>query len=160
MAKILIKNRHKAIPIELPMIRKTVSATLGALGLSKVEVSILLLDDPAIAEFNQRYLKRSGPTDVISFPMHDGSFPEVQPQLLGDIALSLETAQRQADGRGLSLQEEVTELLVHGVLHLLGYDHERSPSESRRMKTKEREVLAAIARSRQAPQQAKTSGQP
>jgi probable rRNA maturation factor len=122
-----------------------VNAILGALALSKAEVSILLLDDEGITELNEQYLKKTGPTDVISFPMHDGAFPGVQPQLLGDIAISLETAQRQADRRGVSLHEEVTALLVHGMLHLTGYDHELSPADSRRMKAQERKVLAKVA---------------
>ena len=120
---------------------------MGALALSKAEVSILLLDDEGITGLNEQYLKKTGPTDVISFPMHDGAFPGVQPQLLGDIAISLETAQRQADRRGVSLHEEVTALLVHGMLHLIGYDHELSPADSRRMKAKERKVLAQVAQS-------------
>lgn len=120
---------------------------MGALALSKAEVSILLLDDEGITGLNEQYLKKTGPTDVISFPMHDGAFPGVQPQLLGDIAISLETAQRQADKRGVSLHEEVTALLVHGMLHLIGYDHELSPADSRRMKAQERKVLAQVAQS-------------
>ncbi len=123
------------------------SAILGALALSKAEVSILLLDDAGITGLNEQYLKKTGPTDVISFPMHDGAFPGVQPQLLGDIAISLETAQRQADRRGVSLHEEVTALLVHGMLHLIGYDHEMSPADSRRMRAQERKVLAQVAES-------------
>ena len=145
MAKIPIKNQQKVMRIDLPLTRKTVNAILGALALSKAEVSILLLDDEGITGLNEQYLKKTGPTDVISFPMHDGAFPGVQPQLLGDIAISLETAQRQADRRGVSLHEEVTALLVHGMLHLIGYDHELSTADSRRMKAKERKVLAQVA---------------
>jgi probable rRNA maturation factor len=124
-----------------------VSAILGALALPKAEVSILLLDDAGITGLNEQYLKKTGPTDVISFPMHDAASPGVQPQLLGDIAISLETAQRQADRRGVSLHDEVTALLVHGMLHLIGYDHALSPAESRRMKAQERKVLAQVAQS-------------
>jgi probable rRNA maturation factor len=133
--------------IDLPLTRRTVNAILGALALSRAEVSILLLDDAGMTGLNEQYLKKKGPTDVISFPMQDGAFPGVQPQLLGDIAISLETAQRQADRRGVSLHEEVTALLVHGMLHLIGYDHELSPADSRRMKAKERAVLAQVAQS-------------
>jgi len=115
--------------------------------LSKGEVSILLLDDAGITGLNEQYLKKKGPTDVISFPMRNAAFPGVQPQLLGDIAISLETAQRQADRRGVSLHEEVCALLVHGVLHLIGHDHELSPAHSRRMKAQERKVLAQIGQS-------------
>jgi len=114
------------------------------LALSKAEVSILLLDDAGIASLNEQYLKKTGPTDVISFPMQDGAFPAVQPDLLGDIAISVPTAQRQADRRGVPLHEEMISLLVHGMLHLIGYDHELSPADSRRMKTREREALAKV----------------
>ena len=120
------------------------NAILVALALPKAEVSILLLDDADIAVMNERYLKRTGPTDVISFPMHDYVFPAVQPQLLGDIAISVPTAQRQADRRGMTLHEEMAALFIHGILHLLGYDHETSPAESRRMRAKQREILAQV----------------
>ena len=113
------------------------NAILDALALSRAEVSILLLDDAGITGLNEQYLKKTGPTDVISFPMHDGAFPSVQPDLLGDIAISVPTAQRQADRRGVTLHEEMAGLFIHGILHLLGYDHELSASDSRRMKVSE-----------------------
>ena len=144
MARIQIKNQQGAIRIELPLIRKTVNAILDALALSRAEVSILLLDDAGITGLNEQYLKKTGPTDVISFPMHDGAFPSVQPDLLGDIAISVPTAQRQADRRGVTLHEEMAGLFIHGILHLLGYDHELSASDSRRMKAKQRAVLAQV----------------
>ena len=120
------------------------NAILVALALPKAEVSILLLDDPGIASLNEQYLKKTGPTDVISFPLHDGAFPAVQPHLLGDIAISVPTAQRQADRRAVTLHEEMAALFIHGILHLLGYDHETSPAESRRMRAKQREILAQV----------------
>ena len=112
--------------------------------MSKAEVSILLLDDRAIAGLNEQYLKKAGPTDVISFPLHDGAFPAIQPQLLGDIAISVETAERDAAGRGISFEEEMTDLLIHGMLHLVGYDHETSAADSRRMRAKQRKILAQV----------------
>ena len=96
------------------------NAILDALALSRAEVSILLLDDAGITSLNEQYLKKTGPTDVISFPMHNGAFPAVQPNLLGDIAISVPTAQRQADGRNVTLHEEMAGLFIHGILHLLG----------------------------------------
>lgn len=120
------------------------SAILDALALSRAEVSILLLDDAGIACLNEQYLKKTGPTDVISFPMRDGAFPAVQPHLLGDIAISVPTAQRQADRRGVTLHEEMADLFIHGILHLLGYDHETSPADSRRMRAQQRKILAQV----------------
>lgn len=110
----------------------------------KAEVSILLLDDQGISQLNEQYLKKTGPTDVISFPMNDGAFPDIQPQLLGDIAISLETAGHEAAGRGISLDEEIADLLTHGMLHLLGYDHETSAADSRIMQAKQRSILALV----------------
>jgi len=83
--------------------------------------------------------------NLISLPMYNGSCPSVQPQLLGDIAIPLGTAQRQADRRALSLHKETAALFVHGMLHRMGYDHEQSPADNRRMKAKEREVLSSLS---------------
>jgi len=108
------------------------------------ELSILLLDDVRIANLNQRYLQRSGPTDVISFPMRNEYFPCVQPLLLGDVVLSVERALCQAHDRHVSLEHELARLLIHGVLHLLGYDHEGSDRQARVMRRHERNVFKKI----------------
>ncbi|MEI6125462.1 MAG: rRNA maturation RNase YbeY [Pseudomonadota bacterium] len=114
------------------------------MGLQNPEVSILLLDDEQITSLNKKYLNRSGPTDVISFPIHDNFFGYIQPQLLGDVVISIDTALRQAHKRGIALQAELTALLIHGILHLLGYDHEGSPDESKKMQTKEKELYKIL----------------
>jgi probable rRNA maturation factor len=85
-------------------------------------------------------------TDVLSFSQREGQFPDIQPQVLGDIVICLPQAERQARDAGHSLVREIDRLLVHGILHLLGYDHERSSAEAVRMRRKERQLLA---RSRQ-----------
>ncbi len=108
------------------------------------EISLLLLDDLRITQLNKDYLNRNRPTDVISFPMHDDSFPEVQPQLLGDVVISVETAARQALQNQCTLHEEILVLLIHGILHLLGYDHEQTAREKKRMQTKEKELLKKV----------------
>lgn len=109
--------------------------------LQNPEVSILLLDDSQITGLNALYLKRQGSTDVISFPMLDNSFPAVQPQVLGDVVISVETARRQAQRARVTLDEEIQRLLIHGILHLLGYDHEASRGEGRKMRALEKEIL-------------------
>lgn len=116
------------------------------MGLQNPELSILLLDDRQIAPLNTRYLQRTGPTDVISFPMHDRAFAQVQPALLGDIVISVAAAQRQADQRGSSLAAELSLLLIHGILHLLGYDHEASPAQAKKMRAREKELFRIISR--------------
>jgi len=114
------------------------------LALKNSEISILLLDDQEIAGLNKQYLDRTGPTDVISFPMTDDEFPGVQPQLLGDVVISVETAARQALRRRCPLYEEIIFLLIHGILHLIGYDHEVSKDEEKRMRAQERAVFKAL----------------
>jgi probable rRNA maturation factor len=107
--------------------------------LSHPEISILLLDDRQIQELNCAYLSRDCPTDVLSFPMAEGLFPAVQPHILGDVVISVETALRQA-----GLHEELAFLLIHGILHLTGYDHEHGGSEQRRMRRMEQKLLKTL----------------
>ncbi len=114
------------------------------MGSQSHEVSILLLDDTQITGLNQEYLKREGPTDVISFPMRDDDFPEVQPEVLGDVVISVETALRRAEARNIPLYEEVLFLLIHGILHLLGYDHEQSTREEKKMRRREAELFEQV----------------
>ncbi len=105
------------------------------------EISILLLDDPQIRELNREYRKKDKSTDVLSFPMLDDMVKNVQPQLLGDIVISVETAEKQAEKRKCSLYNELSRLLIHGTLHLLGYDHELSKKDAQEMRKKKMQYL-------------------
>jgi len=109
------------------------------------ELSILLVDDPHIAALNHDYLHRIGPTNVIAFPMRSGDFSDINPNLLGDVVISVDTAWRESREADVGLDERVVELLVHGILHLFGYDHEKSESEARRMEDKQLELSRRIA---------------
>jgi len=102
------------------------------------------VDDRRIAALNRRFLGREGPTNVIAFPMQEGRFSGLSPNLLGDVVISVDTAHREARAAGLALDERVTQLLVHGMLHLCGYDHEHDAAEARRMAAKSRALLAKI----------------
>jgi probable rRNA maturation factor len=105
------------------------------------ELSILLVDDPQIETLNQKYLNRQGPTNVIAFAMREGEFSHLSPHLLGDVVISMDTAAKEAQDADLSMARRFDELLVHGILHLFGYDHENSEKEARRMEDKSRELL-------------------
>lgn len=94
-----------------------------------------------IHKLNRQYRGKNKPTDVLSFSLADS----VCPALLGDVVISIETAARQAQRRGHSLREELQTLLIHGILHLLGYDHEVSRRAALRMRRKEREVKMVLA---------------
>jgi probable rRNA maturation factor len=93
-----------------------------------------------MAELNHAYRGVTGPTDVLAFPMAEGRFRATSPDLLGDVVISAETAARQARLRRAELREELALLLVHGILHLLGYDH-GTAAERRRMAKKQRVIL-------------------
>jgi len=117
---------------------------LAELELLNPEISILLLDDPQIRELNREYRKKDKSTDVLSFPMLDDMVKNVQPQLLGDIVISVETAEKQAEKRKCSLYNELSRLLIHGTLHLLGYDHELSKKDAQEMRKKENAIFEKI----------------
>lgn len=139
--KIAIGNRHKKIKIETRKVRETAAKILSAMDCASAELSILFMDDEGIRGLNRDYRKKDMHTDVLSFPMREGEFGDMNPDLLGDVVISLDTAKRQAIGRGETLHQEVNLLLIHGILHLLGFDHERSASDERLMKSKEKEIL-------------------
>lgn len=108
-------------------------------------MSVLLVDDERIHEMNARDRGVDKPTDVLSYPMLEGSpvgAPEHAPMLLGDIVISVRTAERQAAARGISLEDELALLAVHGCLHLIGYEDETA-SGAARMREKETEILGA-----------------
>ena len=114
------------------------------MGYPDAELSILIVDDQQITLLNQQYLNREGPTNVIAFPMQEGPFAEIAPDLLGDVVISVETAHRQAKNAGLSMLDYFDQLLIHGILHLLGYNHENDRSEAHKMEQKAKELLKAI----------------
>ncbi|MEJ2169560.1 MAG: rRNA maturation RNase YbeY [Desulfobacterales bacterium] len=142
--EVLIDNRQSRFKLPPKKIKQTVQAILSALDCPDGEISILIVDDPQIAKLNRRYLNRRGPTNVIAFAMREGEFAHVTPHLLGDVVISADTAAKEAQNCGLSIERRFNELLVHGILHLFGYDHENSESEARRMEEKSRELMKRI----------------
>ena len=142
---VLIRNnqsRQKIPPAE--SLRKMGQAALSALGSPDGELSVVIVDDSAIAELNAEYLGRTGPTNVIAFPMREGDFAEISPYLLGDVVISADTARREAEAAGMPADDRLIELMVHGILHLFGYDHETDANDADEMERRAEEVLAAI----------------
>jgi probable rRNA maturation factor len=125
-------------------LQKRAQAILNALGSPEGELSILVVDDSEITTLNKDYLNRLGPTNVIAFPMKEGDFSDINPQLLGDVVISIETAGREALLSGISTEERFAQLLVHGILHLFGFDHEKSEQNARKMEKKSNELLRLI----------------
>ncbi len=102
---------------------------LSRLEESDSELSVALVDDDEIASLNSQWRSRSGPTDVLAFSLLEGEHAQHRGGLLGDVVIGIETAARQAALRHRSVDEEVARLLIHGVLHLLGHDHQRADQE-------------------------------
>lgn len=118
---------------------------LQALGLTDAELSILLVNDIHMQEMNRLYRNKDKPTDVLSFSMRDGQYPDINPAILGDIVISLPTAKIQAKEKNHGIYKEIAILLVHGILHLIGYDHERGRKEEQKMRRMEKKILSCIS---------------
>ena len=146
--EVLIDNRQNKLRIPLKKIQQTARAILDALGFPDGELSILLVDDQQIETLNKQYLNRKGPTNVIAFPMREGQFNEITPNLLGDVVISVETATNEAHEAKLSMQIRFNQLMIHGILHLVGYDHETTHEEAQRMEKKSNELLAVLEKSK------------
>ena len=124
-------------------IKMKLKRILKDLGCHDAELSILITDDKHIAELNSRFLKRKGPTNVLSFPMREDNPNEPATPMLGDIVISLDAAMRDAIITGESLNKMTDRLLIHGLLHLLGYDHESS-EEAQRMEEETERLLTMV----------------
>jgi probable rRNA maturation factor len=142
--EVLIENRQSFYGISLKKIEQTAKVILGALDCPDGEISILIVDDPQIEKLNRKYLNRIGPTNVIAFPMREGEFSHLSPQLLGDVVISMDTAAKEAQNSGMSMEQRFKELLLHGILHLFGYDHVTSEQDARIMEKKSQELLELI----------------
>lgn len=120
---------------------------LAAVGERQSELSIELAGDHRMRRLNREYRKKDRTTDVLAFPMREALAPHaagLATNMLGDVVISVPQARRQAIEVGRQLDDELLSLLVHGVLHLCGYDHERGEKEAVRMHRRERQLLTAI----------------
>jgi rRNA maturation RNase YbeY len=132
------RRRHLPAP-DRRLLRRRARSVLTWLEQEDSELSIVLLDDPEMAELNESYRSRRGPTDVLSFSLCEGRHACHRHELLGDVVIGVRRAAHQAARRRRSLDDEVARLLVHGVLHLMGHDHERE-AEAREMRRLERRL--------------------
>jgi rRNA maturation RNase YbeY len=97
-----------------------------------------------MAQLNRRFLRREGPTNVLAFPMADGHASDEDFGMLGDIVLSVDRAVQESKELDEPLEETVYRLLLHGLLHLCGYDHEKSPGEAKRMEREQGRLLSLM----------------
>ena len=153
-ATVLIKNDQKKIKMTPDLRRLVKRAVLAVLDFEdygrRAEVSVTFTDNEGIHALNREYRNVDRPTDVLSFPLSDGEDYDTDGDavLLGDIVISLERAQTQAEEYGHSFEREVAFLTVHSMLHLLGYDHETSPEDERDMFARQDEILISAGMTR------------
>lgn len=119
--------------LDVKEVRRRARAVFSALALGRAELSVVLTSDARIHALNRDFRHKDRPTDVLAFAMREGELGDVGSELLGDVIVSVETARRQARHARRTLLGEVTMLLAHGVLHLLGWDHE-TPAKDRAMR--------------------------
>ena len=125
-----------------PEILRRLRAMIKLLQLDKAEVSFVLTNDERIHQLNKIYRGKDRPTDVLAFAMHEGEFGALAGHVLGDVIVSVPTARKQARSQGTPVLEEVTMLLAHGLLHLLGWDHD-TDAKDRRMRAETARLCAA-----------------
>ncbi|MGD1152537.1 MAG: rRNA maturation RNase YbeY [Syntrophales bacterium] len=139
---IIIENRQKKIRVDRRSVRRAMSTIMKYLYCSNKVISLLFVDNREIREINRRYLNRDYPTNVLAFSLTEGEFGDINPDILGDIVISAETAFKDAVESGIEFNDELAFLMIHGVLHLLNYDHETASVEkTQEMKKKEQELF-------------------
>lgn len=150
--KVIINNNQKnvKIPTGLRMlVRRCCNAVLMNEGFEgSIEISVTFVDNEQIKDLNYKYRKKNIPTDVLSFSLGEeedySTDPATGSKLLGDVIISIEKALEQSQRYGNSLQKEVSHLTVHGMLHLLGYNHENGGMEKVRMREKEESIMSQL----------------
>jgi probable rRNA maturation factor len=140
--KIFITEEYTDEDVDVEKLEKIVEKILEKLGLENVEISVLLVDNDEIRKLNKEWRGKDKPTDVLSFPIDEET--PYGCKLLGDIVISVPYAKEHAKEFGNTFQEEMVRLLAHGILHLLGYDHEKSKEEAEIMFEKENELISSI----------------
>jgi len=141
---VFISNEQRENSIDCGLLESQGERILLFLGCENQELSVLLANDRKIRALNKQYRGEDRATDVLSFSQNEEEDNKPSLRLMGDVVISTLTAKRQAAEHGLTLEEEIVLLLIHGTLHLLGFDHERSDEEACRMKQKTRELFGLI----------------
>ena len=137
-----IIRRDKGKELSGRKLKKVAQKVLAIVERDRAELCLALVGNQEIQKLNAKFRKKDYPTDVLSFPAPEEMPPGVL--LLGDVVISVERAKEQAKERGRTLDEEMVTLLIHGVVHLLGYDHERSAKDARIMGRLEKKIYKAL----------------
>jgi probable rRNA maturation factor len=141
---VLVRSRLRRARFDRSRLVRLAQTILSSVGEKTADLGVMLIGDRSMRRLNRQYRKKDRTTDVLAFSMREGPGPSSV--LIGDVVISVPTAAKQAGQAGRSLDEELTVLLIHGILHLCGYDHERSKRDARRMQEREQWVLRRLGR--------------
>jgi rRNA maturation RNase YbeY len=141
---VYIIDEQTECSIDCETLENQIKTILPLLNCKNKELSILLTNDKKIQELNKQYRNKNISTDVLSFSQTEGEEDGLKHNLLGDIVISTSTAMRQCSEHNLSIHQEIVLLLIHGILHLLGFDHDRSDEDDVYMKKKTSELFSFI----------------
>ena len=124
-----VVNRQRRVAVDGERWRGFAAAALEKIGAGEQAATVVFVSDRAMRALNGKFRGRNATTDVLSFPVEQADFERVAGATLGDLVISVERAAKQAAENGLTLDEEIAQLILHGLLHLCGYDHERDGGE-------------------------------
>jgi probable rRNA maturation factor len=141
---IYIKEENKNLPVSIKILKKLSRAAFSLTGKEAGDISLVVCDDQFISRLNTKYKGIEAPTDVLSFTMREEETPQIGSNILGDIIISIDTARRQANAMGETLDEEFLILFIHGLLHLLGYTHNYQKDEKTMMEFTNK-ILSEVA---------------
>jgi rRNA maturation RNase YbeY len=128
-----VVNRQRKMPLDCERWRKFVEKTWQVIPTSAEGVTVAFVSDRAMRELNRLWRHKQGTTDVLSFPVEQDEFEKTEGSSLGDVVISVEQAARQAKENGLTLEQEIAQLILHGLIHLCGYDHATDDGEMNKL---------------------------
>ena len=136
-----VVNRQRKMPLDCERWRKFVEKTWQVIPTSAEGVTVAFVSDRAMRELNRLWRHKQGTTDVLSFPVEQDEFEKTEGSSLGDVVISVEQAARQAKENGLTLEQEIAQLILHGLIHLCGYDHATDDGEMNKLELRLRRRL-------------------
>jgi len=140
---VIIQNKTSS-SISLSFLKKKTQLILRLTRIPQIDLDLSLVGNALMRSLNRKFRKKDKTTDVLSFPLHEKKEARRGGVFLGDIVIAVPRVRKQAKERGVSFERELLFLIIHGTLHLLGYDHEKSPREAKQMKKLEREILSKL----------------
>jgi probable rRNA maturation factor len=141
MIMIEVVNRQRKVPIDCERWQAFVAKVMKVLPVTTDSATVAFVSDRAMGELNRLWRHQRGTTDVLSFPSGQDEFDKLEDPSLGDVVISVEQAARQAKANGLTLDEEIAQLILHGLIHLCGYDHSTDEGEMDRLELRLRKKL-------------------